>query len=254
MHAANAEARQLDFHNDALFLDVDGTLLDIAATPDTVVVAQGLVANIARIAGALDGAFAMITGRTLDDLDNLFQPLRTRAAGVHGAQMRFDPEATCELFGAAPLPDRIGRRLQSIVAAFPLAFVENKGFAIAVHYRLNPRIGRHLRAALERFVDNERECDLHLLESRFAFEVKPRGFDKGLAIERFLARAPFRGRTPIFVGDDITDEDGFAVVAARHGLAYSVGPTRPRVAAEFPDAAGVRAWLDGAARSLGRAP
>ena len=119
-HFPKMAGEDLDFQRTALFLDVDGTLLDIAAAPDRVVVPDGLAATIARLERLLGGALAIVTGRTLADLDRLFFPLRTRAAGVHGAEMRFAPdEVAVEMPGAAPLPDSLWREFAAVTLAFP---------------------------------------------------------------------------------------------------------------------------------------
>ncbi len=247
MHFPDMRIRTLDFDRDALFLDVDGTLLDIAATPESVVVPEGLVDNIARLETALGGALAIVTGRTLADLDRLFHPLRTPAAGVHGAQMRFAPNEPAPIEQAGALPARLWGRLSDAAREFPDALLENKRFSFAVHFRARPEIAAPLRSALQRLVDEEPEFDLELLAAHFAFEIKPRNINKGLAIRRLLAHPPFAGRIPVFIGDDVTDEHGFAAVVDQRGLAYSVGLPRPSVTDVFPDPATVRRWLEGLA-------
>lgn len=248
MHFPDMRIGAIDFDRAALFLDVDGTLLDIAATPQSVVVPEGLISSIARLEAALGGALAIVTGRTLADLDRLFHPLRTRAAGVHGAQMRFDPaEEATTVEQASALPDRLWRDLGAALTKFPGAFPENKRFSFAVHYRSRPSVAARLRAALQRLVDDETTLDLELLDAHLAYEIKPRGIDKGLAIRRFLTRAPFAARIPVFIGDDVTDDFGFAAVVDQRGVAYSVGQPRPSVADVFPDPATVRRWLEGLA-------
>ncbi len=235
----------LDLNRSALFLDVDGTLLDIAETPQSVVVPEGLVSCIARLEAALSGALAIVTGRTLADLDRLFQPLRMRAAGVHGAQIRFDPAdsgAVVERTGV--LPQSLWHALSVALTEFPGAYPENKRFSFAVHYRARPTIATRLRFALERLLDDETAFDLEVYDAHFAYEIKPRNFNKGLAIRQFLARAPFAGRVPVFVGDDVADEFGFEAVVDQRGLAYSVGRPVPSVADVFPDPATVRRWLE----------
>ncbi len=235
----------LDLDRTALFLDVDGTLLEFAASPQAVVVPEGLVSCLARAELALGGALALVSGRTLSDLDRMFRPLRVRAGGVHGAEMRFDPVASAVVAEQAEaLPSGLWRRLNAVVAGFPAVFVENKRFSFAVHYRAAPNLAGRLGEALRRFLDEQAPLDLELVEGSLVYEIKARGFDKGVAIRRFMARAPFAGRIPIFIGDDATDEVGFAAAVSLHGFAYSVGRSSHAVAGAFPDPAAVRRWLE----------
>lgn len=228
----------------ALFLDVDGTMLDFVASPPEVVVPTSLVDDLASIERGLGGALALISGRTLVDLDRLFRPLRLRASGVHGAETRWDPSMTIAEAGTAiALSSGLWRCLNQALEAFPGAFAENKRFSFAVHYRAAPKVGPRLLRALRRLVADESGDGLEVIEAHYAFEIKGRDFDKGSAIERFLARPPFVGRAPIFVGDDWTDESGFAAVARRGGTAYSVGEARPNVSGVFFSPTIVRAWL-----------
>jgi trehalose 6-phosphate phosphatase len=227
----------------ALFLDVDGTLLDLADRPDDVVTPAGLVNALAKAERKLDGALALISGRRVEDLDRLFAPLRLRASGVHGAQVRFDP-------GAAPirtpdimeLPAALWTAVLDVVRAFPGTFAENKRYSFAVHYRLAPEAEIPLREAIRRLVAAA-PAPVEVMDAHFALELKAPGYDKGRAITAFLSDPPFLGRTPIFVGDDITDEPGFAVVSARGGFAYSVGTRRPGALGAFDQPRQVRDWL-----------
>ena len=244
-HLPKTQFEALDFERSALFLDVDGTLLDEAATPEGVVAPESLLANLGRLETALGGAMAIVTGRTLADLDLLFQHLRIRAAGVHGAQMRFDPAQRAPIEEFPVLPDRLWRALNVRLAEFPGTFAENKRFSFAVHFRARPDAAARLRSALEPLVAAESAFGLVLAEARLAYEIKSPGFDKGLAIAKFMSCPPFAGRTPIFIGNDATDDFGFAAVVDRGGLAYSVGERRPKALAMFPDPGTVRRWLEG---------
>jgi trehalose 6-phosphate phosphatase len=228
----------------ALFLDVDGTLLDLAASPTVVVVPRGLVECIASIELALGGALALVSGRTLGDLDQLFRPLCPRASGVHGAEIRYDPLTPIVIIDAAgALTSRLWRSLNESLAVFPGALAEDKRFSFAVHYSAAPSCGADLREVLRQLVAAEGSADVEIIDARLAFEIKGRGFDKGSAINRFLTRAPFVGRVPIFIGDDWTDEAGFAAVVQSHGVAYSVGMVRPGVSGVFSEPSMVRDWL-----------
>jgi trehalose 6-phosphate phosphatase len=241
------DAPQLD--RTALFLDVDGTLLDLADSPTAVVVPRGLVECIASIERALGGALALISGRTLGDLDQLLWPLRLRASGVHGAEIRYDP-LTPVVIAADGLSSRLWRSLNESLANFPGAFAEDKRFSFAVHYRAAPSCGADLREVLRQLVAAEAGAEVEIIEARLAFEIKGRGFDKGSAINRFLTRSPFVGRVPMFIGDDWTDEAGFAAVVQRGGAAYSVGQVRPGVSGVFSEPSMVRDWLARSAAQL----
>ncbi|HKI15484.1 MAG TPA: trehalose-phosphatase [Roseiarcus sp.] len=227
----------------ALFLDVDGTLLDLAERPDGVVTPAGLVATLKKTERKLAGALALISGRLIDDLDRLFEPLRLRASGVHGAEMRFDPGGPLTSKPAPmELPQSLFKALTRAVEAFPGVFVENKRFSIAVHYRLAPAAERPVRETVMRLIDSLRPA-VEVMNAHCAIELKAPGFDKGGAIAAFLSTPAFRGRTPVFVGDDATDESGFALVAARGGYAYSVGRLLPGAIGAFPEPRAVRDWL-----------
>jgi trehalose 6-phosphate phosphatase len=227
----------------ALFLDVDGTLLDLAERPDGVVTPAGLVATLEKTERKLGGALALISGRAIDDVDRLFEPLRLRASGVHGAEMRFDPRGPATSTPApTELPPSLVKALTEALEAFPGVLVENKRFSITVHYRLAPAAERPVRETVMRLIDSLRPA-VEVMNAHCAIELKAPGFDKGGAIAAFLSTPAFRGRMPVFVGVDATDESGFAVVAARGGYAYSVSRLLPGAIGAFPEPRAVRDWL-----------
>ena len=233
----------------ALFLDVDGTLVDIAERPERVTVPAGLVDSVAAAAMKTQGALALVSGRPIAELDRLFAPLHLRAAGVHGAELRLDPaDDPAPAAGADPMPPGLNSELSAIASEFPGTFIENKHYSCAVHYRQAPAVGDALRARLARFVETQPQSGIMMLEAHCAFELKSLRFDKGRAVEAFLETPAFMGRTPIFIGDDDTDEAGFAAVNARGGRAYSVGRRRPGVVATFESPSAVRGWLAAFAR------
>ena len=224
-----------------LFLDVDGTLIDIAPTPDAVRVPPGLVEALRRAERVFGGALALVSGRSIAELDRIFAPLTLQASGVHGAEFRFgDGERWAK---AAPIPAPAWDDLQGLLRAFPASLVENKGFSFAVHYRAAPETGSRLREALELFLAERIDLGLAILPGHCVFELKRPGVDKGAAIADFMARAPFAGRRPVFIGDDVTDAPGFAAVSGRGGFAYSVSQAFPGVLGTFADPAAVRLWL-----------
>src|SRR5215469_704677 len=183
-----------------LFLDVDGTLVDIATSPDAVEVPASLVADLAAANARLDGALALLSGRPIDELDRLFAPLRLRAGGTHGAELRHAPEDPAERVIEQSLPPTAWEQLQRLLHGFPGTFAENKSVTFAVHYRGADAEG--LLPALRGFVDAHPELGLQLVCGRRVYEIKLPGFDKGRAIERFMRRPPFAGRKPMFIADD----------------------------------------------------
>jgi trehalose 6-phosphate phosphatase len=230
-------------HNIALFLDVDGTLLEIAATPDSVRVPAAL-RNTLRLAWAREeGAVALISGRSLSELDRLFTPWRWPAAGQHGLERR-NAQGRC----THPTVDTIllqpaRKALGELQARHKGLLLEDKGTALAMHYRLARRseplvceVMAQLAGPLRgRFVLRSGKC---------VVELAPAGYSARTAIEAFMSEEPFRGRIPVFVGDDTIDEDGFAAVNALGGYSIRVGKAAPSAARySFGSVSAVIAWL-----------
>lgn len=225
----------------ALFLDVDGCLLEFADTPGGVAVPPGLVETLAGLARRLDGALALVSGRTLETLDALFAPLRLPAAGVHGLQRR---DADGHVLGpsAPPALEQVAARARDVVQAHPGALVEPKGAALAFHWRAAPAAAQ----PFERLAREElpRLPGYRLQPGDQVLELRPEGADKGAAIAAFLDTPPFRGRLPVFAGDDLTDEHGFEVVNAHGGLSVLVGQrTASAARCHLRDPAAVLDWL-----------
>jgi trehalose 6-phosphate phosphatase len=231
--------------NAALFLDIDGTLLEIAPRPEAVQVPPSLPALLEETALARGGALALVSGRPLAQIDALMAPWRGAAAALHGILRRradltlvdaADPAAARALDGLRP-------QLRGFARADRRLLVEDKGATLALHYRAAPEREAELRVladALQRATGDA----LRLIAGKMVFEFQPRRADKGRAIAAFLDEPPFRGRIPVFVGDDTTDEDGFAEVAGRGGMAVRVGlPVPSRAAHLLPSVASVLAWL-----------
>jgi len=233
-----------------LFLDVDGTLLDIAPRPEAVVVVPGLVDDLARCERTLGGALALVSGRPVADLDDLFAPLRLCVAGVHGAELRCPSNGKVRLLAEGRFSDSFRSELELAVGDFPDSYVEDKGVSFAVHY---PDPGcdigglRRALARLMRVMDPSGEA-LRLIAGNAVFEIQLNGFDKGRAIEQFMEQAPFRGRTPVFIGDDEIDRPAFDAALALGGFAFSVGVELPGVSGKFSGPDAVRAWLHGSTR------
>ncbi len=228
----------------ALFLDVDGTLVEIEREPGAVRVPERLRAILADLEQAVDSALALVSGRSLQQIDRLFAPLRLSAAGLHGLERR---NLRREVVRAKPDPailDAARRRLSAFADEHPGVLLEDKGLTLALHYRKAPE----QRAAAARLVEDvviASEGALEVLEGKMVFELKPPGFDKGQAIAAFMREPPFAGRQPVFAGDDVTDEAGFTVVnswaAFRSGSAPRIAPT----AADYghPDVGAMQSWL-----------
>jgi trehalose 6-phosphate phosphatase len=230
-----------------LFLDVDGTLLDIAPTPDAVDVDARLLELLPRLERACGGAIALITGRSIAAVDALFDPLRLPVAGVHGFERQnaqgqvFRPRFVGEGLGC--LRSEIALLAQSLRGVL----LEDKGCAFALHYRQAPALEETIRLRLEPLVSAAQPA-FELLEGDHVFEIKPVEHDKSTAIEAFMQEEPFTGRTPVFIGDDTTDLDGFAAMKRFSGLAIAVGS---RIAGEnrLSGPRHVRDWLQGLLRT-----
>lgn len=225
----------------ALFLDVDGTLLEFESHPDLVRATEGLVSLLTSVSSALDGALAVISGRPLHDLDRVFAPWRPWGAGIHGLEVRDargelrhepDPQAMASLRDA----------VTELVDTVPGAWLEDKGASLAVHHRANPEAGPGLQRRLATLLGDDDAFEL--LHGVLVVELRPRSHDKGTAVAELMTRPPFLGRVPVVVGDDTTDEDAFAAATGRGGLAVVVGPRRETVATHrLPDPTAVRGWL-----------
>ena len=226
----------------ALFLDVDGCLLDFADAPDAVTVPATLHATLQRLSQRLHGALALVSGRALLRIDELFAPMRLPAAGLHGLERR----STVAQLSPPPVPPALAAihgEARQITAAWPGTLVEDKGSALGLHWRAEPRAATALRAFAEAALP--RLPGYRLQHGDHVVELRPSAGDKGEAVLALLEEAPFRGRLPVFVGDDITDESGFAVVNAHGGLSVLVGQREPSAAHyALRDPAAVRAWLD----------
>jgi len=233
-----------------LFLDVDGTLLDIADTPADVVVDEALKSLLLRVSERLGGALALVSGRSIAALDELFAPLRLPAAGQHGAERRgASGLEICADGGTALAGARA--HLAAFVESHPGTLLEDKGRSLAVHFRLAPALEdtvRRVVAGAAAPIASRYEVQ----EGKMVLEIKPRGITKGTAAEAFMREAPFAQRTPVFVGDDLTDESGLRFAEAAGGIAVAVG-SRVRARWQLDDPAAVRRWLRAIA-ALGPGP
>ena len=235
-----------DLGKSAILLDVDGTIVDIAPTPEAIDVPASLRRALARLIERTGGAVALVSGRPLADLDRLFAPLRLAAVGVHGAELRPLGGAAARTARPPRLDDELKRRLTAIAGAG--VRVEDKGYSIALHYRQAPEQEQAVRAAVAKVCAEPWPVAVEMLPGKAVVEIKPAGFSKATGVRALMMNAPFAGRRPIFVGDDTTDETVFAIMPELDGLAFSVGREVAGVAGHFPTPASVRAWLDRIAR------
>jgi trehalose 6-phosphate phosphatase len=226
----------------ALFLDVDGTLLHIAATPDAVTIERATLDLLGRVHRATGGGLALITGRPIGDIDRLFAPLALLVAGQHGFERRDAAGVVHRHARPASRLAAIRERLAAFAHEHPGVLIEDKGLTLAVHYRLAPQAETKL-AALAAVLAAESGGALAVQRGKMVFELLPAGRDKGTAIAEFMDEAPFRGRMPVFLGDDVTDEYGFSIVNGLGGVSVKVGdgPTEARLRVSDVDA--VREWL-----------
>jgi trehalose 6-phosphate phosphatase len=237
----------------ALFLDLDGTLLEIASRPELVTVPEKLPDLLRSLTERHDGALAVVSGRRIAELDRLLRPWQGPAAGIHGAERRGNDgrlvtsgDTQADKDAAAAL-DRLRPVLRGLAERMPGVLLEDKGRTLAIHYRAAPEKAAEIRAAIDRGLREHGDM-LRLIAGKMVFELQPRHHGKHDAIAAFLAEKPFRGRVPVFVGDDTTDEDGFAEVNRRGGVSIRVGPSSTETEAMYalPSVSAVFDWLRGA--------
>jgi len=225
----------------ALFLDVDGCLLDFASHPERVVVPAELRRRLRVADESLGGALALVSGRTVDALDALFAPLQLPIAGLHGHELRMRDGLRHRAPAAASMPAAVVADAAALCERMG-ALLEDKGASLALHWRNAPAAERPLRHFAEDALS--RMPGYRLQPGHCVIELLPSGHDKGTAIATLLDQTPFRGRLPVFVGDDFTDEAGFREVNARGGISVLVGSRSGSAARHsLPDPASVRAWL-----------
>jgi trehalose 6-phosphate phosphatase len=232
----------------AVFLDFDGTLIDIAAAPDLVRIPSDLVPLLARLSSGLRGALAIVTGRPVSDINRFLHPLRLVTAGLHGAQLRTQVDGEVVLTVGSMDPDivlAVGR-LRELA---PGVVIESKISSIAVHYRLAPSVEPQIKTALKAIVAGSPDHFI-LCPGRCVIEVMPRHVCKGAAVDTLMALPAFKGRCPIMVGDDVPDEPALAAAVRHGGLGLRVSGEHFKGQAFFEGPASVRAWLAAMADQL----
>jgi trehalose 6-phosphate phosphatase len=228
--------------NWAMFLDIDGTLLELADRPDAVRFDVSLRRLLTDIATATDGALALISGRSVADIDALLAPLALPVAGQHGIERRNSQGRLERHVPAVHGLRNAALRIGEFASMRPGLLFEDKVHSLALHFRQAPQfataVGEEMRAALDALGP-----EFTLQEGKMVCEIKHSGRDKGLAIAEFMAEAPFHGRTPVFIGDDLTDEHGFGVVNQLGGHAIKVGDGPSAAPWRLRDTGAVRDWL-----------
>jgi trehalose 6-phosphate phosphatase len=234
-------AQRLD--RSAVLLDIDGTLLDLAPTPREVWVPPGLTATLNRLIEKTSGALALVSGRSLNDIDLIFAPEQYPAVGGHGAEMRLSADSEAVATHAPPMDKELKRRLAAVAKLSPGILLEDKGYSLALHYRLAPHAEQAIYAAVSLIRAELPDAPIEVMPGKCVCEIKPSGFNKASGVVELMSHEPFRGRRPIFIGDDVTDESVFAIMPDFGGLAFSVGRRAQGVVDHFDEPRDVREWL-----------
>ena len=227
----------------ALLLDIDGTLLDLAPTPREVWVPPDLANTLSRLLMRTSGALALVSGRSLNDIDLIFAPEQFPAVGGHGAEMRLSTDSDAVATHAPPMDKELKRRLAAIAKLSPGILLEDKGYSLALHYRLAPHAEKAIYEAVSLIRADLPNAQIEVLPGKCVCEIKHSGFNKASGVVELMTHEPFRGRRPIFIGDDVTDESVFAIMPDFGGLAFSVGRRAHGVAGHFDEPRDVREWL-----------
>jgi trehalose 6-phosphate phosphatase len=232
----------LSHRNLALFLDVDGTMLDIAPVPEAVKVPAGLSAALAALYQSLGGALAIVSGRPIKQIDQLFKPLVLPASGEHGFEIRRIPGQPVERLQQSAALNLLRPSIRELAKRMPGVIPEYKSGTIALHFRQVPAMAAPLLRSIEKMIGAYSE-EFAIQPGKMVYEIKSRGVDKGRAIAQLMMAPPFESRIPVFVGDDVTDEHGFAAVRELNGRAIHVGAAHGSADAILPSPSHVRAWL-----------
>jgi trehalose 6-phosphate phosphatase len=227
----------------AVLLDIDGTLLDLAPTPREVWVPPGLATTLNRLLDRTAGALALVSGRSLNDIDLIFAPEQFPAVGGHGAEMRISGDSEAVATYAAPMDKELKRRLAAIAKLSPGILLEDKGYSLALHYRLAPHAEKAIYAAVSLIRADLPNAPIEVMPGKCVCEIKHSGFNKASGVRELMSHKPFKGRRPIFIGDDVTDESVFAIMPELGGVAFSVGRRAQGVANHFDEPRDVREWL-----------
>jgi trehalose 6-phosphate phosphatase len=227
----------------AILLDIDGTILDIAPTPREVFVPHALRETLARLSQRVQGALAFVSGRPVSEIDLIFSPLQLPAIGGHGAELRLVAGEAAAPPRLPPLDAKLKRRFAAIAEAGPGIILEDKGYSLALHYRLAPdkeRIVHETAAKIAAAVGS----GIELLPGKLVLEIKQSGVTKATAVRELMTQPPFQGRRPLFIGDDVTDFPVFDIIPEYRGIGISVGRKVVGVDNCMERPADVRRWLE----------
>ena len=227
----------------AVLLDIDGTLLDFAPTPREVWVPPGLAKTLHRLHQRTNGALALVSGRSLNDIDLIFAPDQFPAVGGHGAEMRLQADSEAVAAHAPPLDKELKRRLAAIARLSPGILLEDKGYSLALHFRLAPHAEKAIYEAVSLIRADLPNAPIEVLPGKSVCEIKHSGFTKASGVLELMTHQPLKGRRPFFIGDDVTDESVFAIMPDLDGLAFSVGRRAKGVAGHFDAPSDVREFL-----------
>lgn len=225
----------------AFFLDLDGTLAEIKPQPSQVFIPENVRHTLARLARLQQGAVALISGRSMAELDALVSPYRFPVAGVHGAERRDIHGQIHRVTLPVGLAAALEQELRQALRAMPGCKLEAKGMAFALHFRQAPQYAQNIQRLAETLVS--RHPELAIQPGKCVVDIKPAGINKGAAISAFMQEPPFFGRLPVFVGDDLTDEAGFMVVNQCQGISVKVGAGDTAAHWRFSRVAEVHQWL-----------
>lgn len=238
---ADAVTIQANPRQCAFFLDFDGTLVEIVEHPEDVQVSNDLRNLIAQLTTAAQGALAVVTGRSIHRLDRFLEPLQVPAAGVHGCQFRRRPGGDIDESNSAGM-DSLRPAFNRFISEHPQVWMEDKGASLALHYRRAPELEAAINDLARALAADS--ADVVVQHGKSVVELRPAGADKASAVARFMDNAPFAGRRPVFIGDDVTDEAAFAWVNRHAGISVRVGPLQGSEARHtVPDVAAALSWL-----------
>ena len=227
----------------AILLDIDGTLLELKPTPREVFVPEGLSATLNGLREKTSGALALVSGRSLNDIDLIFAPDQFPVVGGHGAEMRLGSSDEAVAVHAPPLDKELKLRLATIAKLSPGILLEDKGYSLALHYRLAPHAEKAIYEAVSLIRADLPNAPIEVLPGKCVCEIKHSGFTKATGVRELMTHEPFKGRRPLFIGDDITDETVFAIMPDFDGLAFSVGRRAQGIAGHFDSPNDVRNFL-----------
>jgi trehalose 6-phosphate phosphatase len=227
----------------AILLDIDGTLLDLMPTPREVWVPPGLSRTLNGLLERTSGAMALVSGRSLNDIDLIFAPDQFPAVGGHGAEMRLSADSEAVAVHAPPLDKELKRRLATIAKLSPGILLEDKGYSLALHYRLAPHAEKAIYEAVSLIRADLPNAPIEVLPGKCVCEIKHSGFTKATGVRELMTHEPFKGRKPLFIGDDVTDESVFAILPDFDGVGFSVGHLVRGGAGHFDAPSDVREFL-----------